>query len=166
MSAPVFRDAEARDRPAILEIYNHYVLNAACTFDIEPYTLERRAPWFDQFSAQGPHRLLVAEEGGAVLGYANSMRHRAKAAYDRTVETSIYLHPDWRGRGIAAPLYGALLEAAAAGGAHLAVAGVSLPNPASVALHRALGFEEVGTFPEIGYKFGRYWDTFWMRKLL
>lgn len=166
MSAAVFRDAEARHRPAILEIYNHYVLNAACTFDIEPYSLERRTPWFDQFATEGPHRLLVAETAGVVLGYANSMRHRAKAAYDRTVETSIYLHPEWTGRGMATALYAALLEAAAEGGAHLAVAGISLPNPASVALHRKLGFEEVGMFPEIGFKFGRYWDTYWMQKRL
>ena len=160
------RDAAAGDAAAIVEIYNHYIETSPCTFDLHPFTAEQRAPWFAQFAPRGPHRLLTAAQNGQILGYACATRHRAKPAYDQTVETSVYIRHDAHGRGLGAALYASLLTAAAEGGAHLAVAGIALPNPASVALHEKLGFSVIGTFSEIGFKFDRYWDTFWMQKRL
>jgi phosphinothricin acetyltransferase len=96
-----------------------------------------------------------------VLGFAYSGWFRPRPAYGRTRETSIYLHRDARGQGLGRALYGDLLNRLRGDGMHLAVAVIAQPNPASVALHEGLGFDVVGTFSEIGEKFGRYVDTRW-----
>ena len=157
----VIRPAARADLPRLTEIYNHYVLNTPITFDIEPYTVEKRAVWFEQFAATGRYRLLVAEENRAVLGYAGTVRWRPKAAYDTTVETTIYCAPETTGRGLGYKLYSALFEAIANEDICRVVAGYTVPNPASAALHARLGFREVGTFTQVGRKFGRYWDVAW-----
>ena len=84
------RPASRADLPRLTEIYNHYVIHTPVTFDVEPYTVERRGAWFDQFALTGRYQLIVAEEDGLVLGYAGTMRFRPKAAYDTTVETTVY----------------------------------------------------------------------------
>ncbi len=84
------RPANRVDLPRLTEIYNHYVIHTPVTFDLEPYTVERRAAWFEQFSLTGRYRLVVAEENGVVLGYAGTTRFRVKPAYDTTVETTVY----------------------------------------------------------------------------
>src|SRR5882724_8740271 len=104
------RTAESGDLARITEIYNHYVLNTPVTFDVEAYTVERREAWFAQFAPTGRHRLLVAEENGVVLGYAGTTRFRPKAAYETTVETTIYCAPEAMGKGIGGQLYSALFE--------------------------------------------------------
>ena len=161
MSATI-RPATEADRPAIVDLYNHYIRETAITFDIEPWTLEARAPWFAQFAEAGPHRLMVAEEAGGLAGYAGSMPFRPKAAYARSVETTIYLAPDATGRGLGRVLYEALFAALEGEPVHRLLAGITLPNEASEALHRALGFEPCGHYREVGWKFGRYWDVRWM----
>src|SRR5947209_3919337 len=100
MSESQIRAARCVDLKRITEIYNHYVIHTPVTFDVEPYTVEGREPWFAQFSEVGRHRLLVAEENNVILGYAGSLRWRPKTAYDTTVETTIYCAPDAVGRGI------------------------------------------------------------------
>jgi phosphinothricin acetyltransferase len=152
------------DLPALTELYNHYVRETAITFDVEPFTLETRRPWFEQFAAQGRHQLFVAERGGRVLGYACAMRFRLKAAYLPSVETSVYLRPEAHGRGLGTRLYAALFGALAGEDVHRAYAGITLPNPASVALHARFGFRACGTFREVGRKFGSWWDVTWMEK--
>jgi phosphinothricin acetyltransferase len=92
------------------------------------------------------------------------VRYRPKAAYQTTVETSIYLSQDATGRGIETRLYTALFEALRGQDLHRALAGVTLPNPASVSLHRHLGFERAALYREVGRKFGRYWDVAWFQK--
>ena len=87
----LIRPAERRDLARLTEIYNYYVINTPVTFDVEPYTVERREPWFAQFGTSGRHRLLVAERAGGIVGYAGTTRFRPKAAYDTTVETTILL---------------------------------------------------------------------------
>jgi phosphinothricin acetyltransferase len=155
-------------RPAVLplltKIYNHYVVNTPVTFDIEPYTVERRETCFSQFRPAGRHRLLVAEESGSVLGYAGTMRWRPRAAYDTTVETAIYCHPQAMGKGIGSRLYNSLFDALKDEDIHCFVAGYTLPNPASAVLHERFGFKTVGIFPEVGWKFGRYWDVAWAER--
>ncbi len=102
-----------------------------------------------------------------MIGYASSTRFKEKAAYARSVETTIYLDPDWTGKGIGARLYAKLLDALEAEPkVHRAYGGVALPNPASIALHEALGFEKVATYHEVGYKFDRYYDVCWFEKAL
>lgn len=160
------RPANRADLPRLTEIYNYYVINTPVTFDIEPYTLERRAAWFDQFAAAGRYRLMIAEVDGKVEGYAGTTRWRPKAAYDTTVETTVYSSPETAGKGIGRKLYAALFEAIAGENVNRIVGGYTLPNPASAKLHELFGFRNVGVFSEVGYKFGRYWDVQWTERPL
>jgi phosphinothricin acetyltransferase len=160
------RTATRTDIPRLTEIYNHYVVNTPVTFDLEPYTIERRMEWFAQFAPTGRHRLLVAEENGIVLGYGGTMRFRAKPAYDTTVETTIYTAPEAVGKGIGKKLYAALFEALASENVHRLVGGFTLPNAGSQKLHEYFGFKNVGVFCEVGYKFGKYWDVQWTERAL
>jgi phosphinothricin acetyltransferase len=154
------RDGDEADLGQLTAIYNHYVLNTAITFDTEPHTVEaRRRDWFVAFAVEGPHRLFVAECRGRVLGYACSGPFRPKPAYVRTVATSVYCDPSAVGRGIGTLLYAALLRAIAGQGIHRAQAGITLPNDASVGLHRRFGFEEIGVEHDVGWKFDKYRDV-------
>jgi phosphinothricin acetyltransferase len=108
--------------------------------------------------------LLVAEESGSVIGYAGTTRWRPKAAYDTTVEITIYCAAEALGEGIGSRLYSSLFEALKEEDIHRFVAGYTLPNPASAALHERFGFKAVGIFPEVGRKFGRYWDVAWSER--
>ncbi len=164
MNEILIRPAERLDLPQITEIYNYYVVNTPVTFDVEAYTVERREPWFEQFAATGRYRLLVAEEDGIVLGYAGTTRFRPKAAYETTVETTIYCAQDAVGKGIGKRLYSALFEALKGEDIHRFVAGYALPNAATEGLHRRFGFKVVGVFSENGRKFGRYWDVCWLER--
>src|SRR5882762_1793395 len=160
------RAATRADLPRLTEIYNHYVIHTAVTFDIEPYTVERRVAWFEQFGPSGRHRLLVAEDDTNVTGYAGTTRFRPKAAYDTTVETTIYCAPEFIGKGLGTQLYAALFATLSGENIHRVVAGYVSPNPISAALHARFGFKAVGVFSENGYKFDRYWDVCWMERPL
>ena len=166
MSGPSVRPARVSDLPALNVLYNHYVETTPITFDVEPVTLEEREAWFRGFGAAGPHRLLVAESGGELVGYACSHRFRPKRAYDTSVETTVYAAPDRPRRGIGSALYTALLRALADEDVHRAYAGITLPNPASIALHERFGFRPAGTFDEVGRKFGRWWSVRWYERPL
>lgn len=156
----VVRDGAESDLDQLTAIYNHYVTTSHATFDIEPFTVEeRRTQWFCHYRGDGPHRLLVATAGPTVLGYATSSPFRPKAAYATTVATSVYCAEAATGQGIGTLLYGHLLPALDGVGLHRAMAGVTLPNDASLALHRKFGFTEVGTEHEVGRKFDQYWDV-------
>jgi phosphinothricin acetyltransferase len=160
------RAANSSDLARLTEIYNHYVIHTAVTFDVEPYTVERRATWFDQFAETGRYRLLVAEESSIVVGYAGTTRFRPKAAYETTVETTIYCAPGTEGKGVGTRLYSALFEAISNEDIHRILAGYVLPNPASAALHERFGFKLVGVFSENGRKLGQYWDVAWTERPL
>jgi phosphinothricin acetyltransferase len=154
------RDGEERDLDQLTEIYNHYVRTTAITFDIEPFTVEaRRHDWFTTFATDGPYRLLVAEEGGEVLGYACTAPFRPKAAYVRSVTTSVYCDPAAVGRGVGTRLYGELLDAIRGRGIHRILTGITLPNAPSVRLHERFGFSTIGVEHEVGWKFDQYWDV-------
>jgi phosphinothricin acetyltransferase len=159
VSDVTIRRAEATDLPALLELYNHYVVHTPVTFDIEPLTLTQRESWFAQFSPSGRHQCFVAAADARPIGWACSARFKDREAYSTTIETSVYVAPDHAGRGVGRRLYRTLFDAIGGADVHRAFAGITLPNPASVALHRSFGFELVGTYHEIGRKFGRWWDT-------
>jgi phosphinothricin acetyltransferase len=166
MSEPTIRSGGERDLVALTDLYNHYIHETPITFDIEPFTPETRRPWLEQFAGTGPHRLLVAESAGRVVGFACSGRFRAKAAYDTSVETTIYLAHDEVRRGLGTRLYQALFAELEGEDLHRAYAGVTLPNDASLALHGKLGFQPIGIYREVGHKFGRYWDVQWLERAL
>jgi phosphinothricin acetyltransferase len=158
------RPAERGDLPRLTDIYNYYVLNTPVTFDVEPYTVERREAWFAQSAPTGRYRLLVAETSAGVVGYAGTSPFRPKAAYDTTVETTIYCAPDAVGKGIGRQLYSTLFETVRGEDIHRFVAGYALPNPATAAIHERCGFKVVGIFHEVGRKFGKYWDVCWVER--
>lgn len=154
------------DLPGITALYNHYVLTSPATFDIGERTLDDRRAWAGTYGTSGPHRLLVGAVGDDVLAYATSGPFRPKEAYATSVETSVYVRADATGRGLGRALYAALFEALAGQDVHRAYAGITRPNPASVALHLGFGFRSVGVFTEQGRKFGRWWDVEWFEKPL
>lgn len=159
------RAAVSDDLNRLVEIYNYYVTDTHVTFDTEPFAVNERIQWFNQFAETGRYRLLVAEAEDEILGYATSTPFKPRAAYNTSVETTIYLDPAQAGKGIGVQLYGDLIDQLTAEDtAHRAYGGVALPNDASVALHRKLGFEHVGSYHEVGFKFDKYWDVDWFEK--
>ena len=165
MAAHAIRAATRDDLPALTAIYNHYVVNTAITFDLQTFTAGERLAWFDEHRTSGPHRLLVATSDlGQILGYASSSRWRPKPAYDTTVEATVYCHAEAIGKGCGTALYAALFAALEDEDVHAIVAGISLPNPASVSLHERFGFRQVGVFHAVGRKFDRFWDVAWFER--
>jgi phosphinothricin acetyltransferase len=158
------RPAADKDLEAINDIYNQYVVETHITFDVEPMTLDERREWFTHYATTGRHRVLVAVDGGQVVGFSSSSRYRPKPGYVTSVETSIYLAPDEVGKGAGAKLYGELFQALEGEDIHRVYAGIALPNPASIALHERFGFKRVAVYTEQGRKFERYWDVAWYEK--
>ena len=157
------RDAGNGDAVAIASIYNAYVRDSVATFEIEVVTEAAMRDRIAEVQARGLP-WLVAEDGSGVRGYAYAGPWKTRAAYARTVETSIYLAQDAAGIGIGRQLYTQLVEQLRVAGMHALIGGISLPNPASVRLHEALGFAHVGTFREVGFKHGRWVDVgYWQR---
>ena len=159
------RDATAADLPAMAAIYDEQVRTSVATFDTEPrgtaYLGEKLAGTDD-----GNVVLVACTAEGTLLGYAFSGPFRPRPAYAGTKEVSVYLAESARGRGLGRSLYAALLARLdAAPSVHTQVAVVALPNDASVALHRAMGFDQVGVLREVGHKFGRYVDTAWYQRM-
>ena len=159
MNEPVIRHAQHADVSEIFAIYNHYIVNTHITFHIEPLTLEQRVCWFEQFSDMGRHQCFVATLNSELIGWASSTPFKDRAAYETSVETSLYLAPQATGRGIGGGIYGTLMAALVRANVHRAYAFVSQPNPASVRLHERSGFVCMGRYHEVGRKFGRFWDV-------
>ena len=161
----IIRAAVAADLSDIAAIYNHELAHSTATYDVEPPTF---AYWEQRLAGEheGDHLLVAVDTDEDVVGYAYSWSYRPRPAYALTRETSIYLDPSVRGQGIGRRLYPALLDTMAASGVHTAVALVALPNPGSVALHKACGFEHVGSMREVGFKFGQWVDVEWYQKML
>ena len=167
MADYVVRAATLDDLQALTDIYNHYVVHTPITFDVQTLTAAARRGWFEEHADNGRHRLLVATgSDGKCLGYASSSRWRPKPAYDTTVETSVYCSPDAVGLGCGTALYGALFAALDREDVRTIVAGVSLPNPASIAFHEKFGFRPVGVFHAVGRKFDQFWDVAWFERSL
>jgi phosphinothricin acetyltransferase len=158
MSDAIIRRTEQGDVPALLDIYNHYIVNTPTSFDIEPRTLVQRQVWFEQFKPRGPHQCFTALRATKPIGFTCSYRFKEKAAYDTSVTTSVYLAPDELRRGLGRRLYETLFSAIK-GGPHRAYAAITLPNDASEGLHRAMGFRLIGVQHEVGKKFGKFWDV-------
>lgn len=166
MSTTVIRPATRHDLQALNELYNHYIAHTPTTFDTEPWSIERRLQWYATFAPGSRHQLLVADRKGQLLGYSCSRHFRAKKAYETSVESSIYLAPSAFGKGLGRQLYEQLFFALQGTGVHRVLAGVTLPNAASRALHQRLGFTPCGIMQEVGFKRDKYWDVeWWQRKM-
>jgi phosphinothricin acetyltransferase len=159
------RLATEADLEAINDLYNYYIRETPITFDIEEWPIERRREWFAKFAPAGRQRLLIAEDARRIVGFAGTGQFRPKAAYESTVETTIYCAPDATGRGIGRALYTRLFDELRGEDIHSYVAGITLPNDASCRLHERFGFRRIGVFRDVGRKFGRYWDVGWYERL-
>ena len=159
MPEPTIRHGVTTDIEAVNTIYNHYVLHTPITFDIDPWSLERRKEWFRGFDTTGRHQIFVSEDAGKVVGFAYSGPFRVRAAYDTSIETTVYLAEESQGRGIGRALYEALFESLRTEDIHCACAGLTLPHPASIALPCAPGFEPVGPSHAVGRTSAPAWSV-------
>ena len=159
----VVRVAAEADQRAILDIYNDAVLHTTATFDLEPRTWEEHQRWFEEH--RPPYQVLVAAVGDTVAGWGSLSPFRAKPGYRFTAQDSIYVHKDFRRRGIGAALLYLLIETAGEGGFHSIMALIDGGNTVSVHLHERFAFRQVGAFPEVGFKFGRWLDVVHMQRL-
>ena len=158
------RLAKPSDARSLLDIYAPYVEKTAITFEYEVPTVEDFANRVEKTLEKYPY--LVAEEDGVVLGYAYASTYYARAAYDWAVELSVYVSLDSRGQGVGTKLYDALEYLLDQMGYVHFLACISLPNEASLTLHRKRGYQQVAHFPKIGYKFNRLHDIVWLQKSL
>ena len=165
MTTTTIRLATAADLPAINDIYNHYVLNSTCTYQLEPETLEARTIWFAQHSPE-THPVTVAMLDESVVGWGALSQFRPRAAYGHTVEASVYLRHDVHRRGIGKVLLLDLIARAKAAGHHTLIGGASSDQAASLALQKSLGFVQVAHFKEVGFKFGRWLDVVYSQVML
>ena len=161
------RPAHLSDLAALTDIHNHYVEHTHITFDVQPFKPEQRERWFHEHSDRHRHRILVAEEDGSgIVAYAATGLFRSKEAYATTVEASVACRHGLAGKGIGGMLYRELFALMAAEDVHRIVAGIAQPNEPSNRLHERFGFRRIGTFTEVGRKFGKYWDVIWMEKVM
>src|SRR4030095_4389900 len=158
------RPAELADVPAITEIYNEVILTTTATFDIEPKSVAERMEWLQSHGEKYP--VLVAVVDGQTVGFAALRPWSQRRAYDRTVESSFYVHSTQRGRGIGRKLKEAIIEGARRIGFHTIIARVAEGSNESLHLSRSLGFVHVGTLREVGRKFGKLIDVHIMQKIL
>lgn len=158
------RPATRADGAGCAAVYRPYVQGTAISFELEPPSADEMAARIAHTIARTPW--LVAEVDGRVLAYAYGSRHRERPAYDWTVETAVYVDEAFTGRGIGRAVMTALLEILRLQGFHLAVAGITAPNAASVALHCALGFERIGEFEAMGWKSGAWHGVEWFAREL
>ena len=159
------RPARHDDLPAINAIYNFYVETSPATFDLEPTGEQWRRDWFEVRRSQGLP-VLVADAGGGVAGWCCLSQWSPKRAYARTVDESIYIGDDFRGRGVGKALLGAVLDEARRLDFHVVMAGIVGCQDASLALHRTLGFVEAGRYEHMGFKLGAWHDVHWYQRQL
>ncbi|HKV52699.1 MAG TPA: arsinothricin resistance N-acetyltransferase ArsN1 family B [Gemmatimonadaceae bacterium] len=161
---PIIRVATAVDGPAFAEIYRPAVVGSPISFEVDPPDGAEMARRVETIGARYPW--LAFDDDGATIGYAYASPHRARPAYQWSAEVSAYVHADARRRGVARALYTSLFASLRLLGYCNAYAGITLPNPASVGLHEALGFRSVGVFHDVGHKLGRWHDVGWWERPL
>jgi phosphinothricin acetyltransferase len=157
------RKTETSDLDQVNEIYNWYAEHEFSTFATVT-DLEKRREWFRQFGKDPRHLSLVALESGRVVGMACSFAYRGGGVFENTIETSIYVHPEWKGKKIGSSMYRTLFQHLEGTGVHRVVVGIALPNEGSIALHRRFGFTEIGVFDEYAFYKGEYRSSLWMQK--
>jgi len=158
------RLAQATDAEAIRAIYNVEVLESTVTFDLVPRSHDDQREWLAAHS--GAHPAVVAVEGDEVVGFGSLSPYKDRPAYSTTVEDSVYVHRDWRGKGAGKLILGELLNLATSHGFHAVIARIVGDHEASIALHERCGFTLVGVEKEVGRKFGRWLDVVELQRLL
>lgn len=160
------RPATRDDVPAMLAIYNHAVLHTTATYDYEPRTLDQRLAWFDDHARDGLPVLVITDAAGAIAGWSSLSRYHHKPGYRFTVENSVYVAEGHQRRGLGTRLLAPLIDAARASGLRAIIAVIDSANDASLRLHAKFGFEQVGHFRQIGFKFGRWLDVVYLERMI
>jgi phosphinothricin acetyltransferase len=145
-------------------VYNPFILTSPATFETEPINGPARRRWIEARLGDPRHPVLVAEDAGRIIGFANASPFDERAAYETSVKVSVFIAPEGQGQGIGAKLYEALFSEIGKADVHRAYALIVAPNPASVRLHERFGFRQVSTLDEVGRKFGRYYSVMWFEK--
>ena len=160
------RPATEADLPGLLEIYNDAVLHTTATYDYEPRTLEQRRQWFEDHQRDNYAVFVAVDETGRIAGWSALNPYHARPGYRFTTENSVYIAADRRGQGIGKQLLEPLIDAARSRGLHVIIAAIDAINEASIRLHTRFGFEQVGHFKQVGFKFGRWLDVVYMEKII
>lgn len=160
------RRAAENDAAAINAVYNPYIRDTVITFETVEHTEEQRRAWLAEKAASPRYPVLVAEDGGRVVGFANAAQFDPRGAYETSVKVSVFVEQGRHRAGVGRALYAVLFDILSEVDAHRAYALITAPNPASVALHERFGFRHISTLSEVGRKFGRYCDVMWFEKRL
>ena len=161
----ITRQAADKDLSQLLEIYNDIILTTTAVYDYRPHTLSMRQQWLDSKREQG-FPVFVAEEGDVIVGFSSIGSFRNWSAYKYSVENSVYVAKEKRGKGIGKLLLPPLIEAAKKLEMHTIIASIDASNESSLRLHKSFGFEEVAHFKQVGYKFGRWLDLKFLQLML
>lgn len=155
-----------RHADAILEIFNEAIINSTALYDYKPRTSQNMVAWFEAKRNGGFPVIGIEDADGVLLAFGSYGTFRAWPAYKYTVEHSVYVHKDHRGRGLGISVMQALIAAARQNDVHAIIGGIDATNAGSIALHERLGFRHVGTLPQVGFKFGRWLDLAFYQLLL
>lgn len=166
MISPTIRAAVRADCPGILAIYNDAVLTTTATYDYEPRTLEHREGWFDDHERTNFPIFVAEDSSGRIVGWSALNRYHDRMGFRFTTENSVYVAADRRGRGLGALLLAPLIPAAKERGLRAIIAAIDATNTASIRLHTKFGFEQVGLFKQVGFKFDRWLDVTYMERLV
>lgn len=165
VSGFVLRPAGPEDLPAINRIYNHYVLTSTSTWQTVPETEEARKQWFEQRDPDR-HPVRVMESDGIIAAWSSLSAFGKREAFARTVENSIYVHPEFQSRGMGRRLLQDQIQQAQKAGHHIIIAAISADQQPSLRLHRSAGFEDAGCLKQAGWKFGEWLDLRYLQKTL
>lgn len=157
----IYRSATLKDQQEILDIYNEAVENTTATFDTDKRTYEKQLEWFSRHKIN--HPVLVAEADGLITGWASLSPWSDRCAYDTTVEVSVYVHRDHRGKGIGGELLRRITEAGGKLNNHTVLSRITSDNLSSIRIHEKAGYKTVGVMKEVGFKFGRFLDVTMMQ---
>ena len=159
------RPAHSKDLPAIAEIYNHAVLHTTASYAYEPRSMEQRIKWFEEHQKQN-FPVFVCEDNGEVVGWSSLSRYHDRIGYRFTAEDSVYVAEPHRGKGVGKLLLAPLIEAARERQLRAIIGAIDADNQVSIRLHARFGFEQVGHFKKVGFKFDRWLDVVYMELLL
>lgn len=157
------RRGTIKDLKKITEIYNEAIEKTVATFDIEKKTLDQQRIWYNEHGDNNP--IIVAEKEGIIVGWAALSKYSTRCAYSNTAEISLYVKEEYQGRGIGRKLMNAIIEEGEKTNIHAVIARITEGNEVSVHLHKSVGFEHIGTLKEVGQKFGRLLDVYFMQKI-
>jgi L-amino acid N-acyltransferase len=161
----IIRDCEESDLPAILEIYNEAILNTTALFEYKIFTAERVGDWFKK-KKEDNFPVFVAGVEDKMAGFGTYGHFRDRPAYKYTVESTVYVHTNYRGQGIGKLMVSSLIDYAIQSDLHAIIAGIEATNISSIHLHRNLGFMQVAEFKQVGFKFNRWLDVIFLELVL